>query len=74
MEVQREQREKEVYWNRNGILTNISELDASEMRIRSNERFKRDYGGPYKVTVRLTREKTLNKRGRNSLKITYISI
>lgn len=59
---------KEAYWNRDGILMNISEIDAN-MRIENNERFKKDHGGPYKVTIRLMREKALHKRGRNAIKI-----
>ncbi|KMQ86662.1 hypothetical protein RF55_14297 [Lasius niger] len=53
---------REVYWNREGILKNISEIDTTRLEVKRNERYEKDHGGPFKVIITLTREKSETKR------------
>lgn len=60
--------EKKIYWNHEGKLHHISENDASRMDIKLGERYDRDHGGPFKVQIRINREKALKNRGKNAQK------
>lgn len=56
---------REIYENHNGSLKKLSETDASENILLKKERYEDKEAGPYKVLVRLDKEKANTRRSKN---------
>lgn len=65
----KEIKEREVYWIHRGVLKKTSEIDATEMDSKKNERYDESHLGACKVILKLSRDKVQTNRGKNAIRI-----
>lgn len=64
-QLDKETDKREIYWNYKGHLRMNSEIDVTERNTLRKERFEEDETGPYKVIVKLDKNRANTKRGKN---------